>query len=343
MGAILKIVSVIIGALIGAGFASGQEVYVFFYLYGIKGLLGIIVCSIFVSIVSYKVLKIIDKNDINTYNEFVEFLAQKIKINKYLRASSVINAIVNIFLLITFYIMIAGFGAYFSQEFGINKYIGSTILAALCFITFRSNANGVIKINSCLIPILIIFIVVIGSININSIDINQIIENNLKVTDGNWFLSSLLYVSYNSILLIPVLMTLKGCIKTKKSIAIASILSGIIICILAVMIYMFLVRVDINIQNLEMPVVYVIGKFFSGFKIIYALIILASIYTTAISIGVSFLRNITKNNKVYTHIAIFMCITSVLISGFGFSNLINLIYPVFGYLGLLQICVLLIK
>jgi hypothetical protein len=34
----LKVVFVIIGTLIGAGFASGQEVYLFFYSYGIKGM-----------------------------------------------------------------------------------------------------------------------------------------------------------------------------------------------------------------------------------------------------------------------------------------------------------------
>ena len=37
---------VIIGALIGAGFASGQEIYLFFYRYGLSGILGIILCSI---------------------------------------------------------------------------------------------------------------------------------------------------------------------------------------------------------------------------------------------------------------------------------------------------------
>lgn len=34
----IKIIFVIIGAVIGAGFASGQEIYLFFYSYGIKGL-----------------------------------------------------------------------------------------------------------------------------------------------------------------------------------------------------------------------------------------------------------------------------------------------------------------
>ena len=37
----ISIVLVIIGALVGAGFASGQEIYSFFYLYGKNGIYGI--------------------------------------------------------------------------------------------------------------------------------------------------------------------------------------------------------------------------------------------------------------------------------------------------------------
>ena len=39
---VLKVVFVIIGTLIGAGFASGQEIYAFFYSFGIKGIYGIV-------------------------------------------------------------------------------------------------------------------------------------------------------------------------------------------------------------------------------------------------------------------------------------------------------------
>lgn len=38
-----------------------------------------------------------------------------------------------------------------------------------------------------------------------------------------------------------------------------------------------------------------------------------------------------------------MCITSIIISQFGFSNLINYLYPIFGYLGIVQIVRLLIQ
>ena len=57
----IKISLVIIGALIGAGFASGQEIYLFFFSYGEKGILGIIASSILLGIIIYKTIIIINR------------------------------------------------------------------------------------------------------------------------------------------------------------------------------------------------------------------------------------------------------------------------------------------
>ena len=43
---VLKIVFVIIGTTIGAGFASGQEIYLFFNKYGFMGIIGMILSCI---------------------------------------------------------------------------------------------------------------------------------------------------------------------------------------------------------------------------------------------------------------------------------------------------------
>ena len=56
----------IIGALIGAGFASGQEMYSFFYAYGIYGIIGMIVSCSLMSIVIFKCLKLIYDKNINS-------------------------------------------------------------------------------------------------------------------------------------------------------------------------------------------------------------------------------------------------------------------------------------
>ena len=58
---VLKVVFVIIGTLIGAGFASGQEVYLFFFSYGMKGLIGILISSIIIGVVIYSTFNILNK------------------------------------------------------------------------------------------------------------------------------------------------------------------------------------------------------------------------------------------------------------------------------------------
>lgn len=329
---VLKVVFVIIGTLIGAGFASGQEVYLFFFSYGMKGLIGILISSIIIGVVIYSTFNILNKYKINTYKDFLNIL-----IPKNTKLKIIANFIINIFILITFFIMIAGFGAYFEQEIGINRLVGSLILAIITFIVFMTSIKGVVKVNELLVPILIGFIFIIGIISIKNIHILNLENYVIRTNYTNFALSAVLYSSYNSILLIPVLITLNNYVKNKKQIFYISFISAIVTILLSVIIFLLLVRVDVDISKLEMPVVYVVSNMFKILRYIYGVIILGSIFTTAISLGVSFLQNTAKNKKGYTQISIIMCITSVIISKFGFSNLVSLLYPIFGYLGLIQI------
>lgn len=329
---VLKVVFVIIGTLIGAGFASGQEVYLFFFSYGMKGLIGILISSIIIGVVIYSTFNILNKYKINTYKDFLNIL-----IPKNTKLKIIANFIINIFILITFFIMIAGFGAYFEQEIGINRLVGSLILAIITFIVFMTSIKGVVKVNELIVPILIGFIFIIGIISIKDIHILNLENYVIRTNYTNFALSAVLYSSYNSILLIPVLITLNNYVKNKKQIFYISFISAIVTILLSVIIFLLLVRVDVDISKLEMPVVYVVSNMFKMLRYIYGVIILGSIFTTAISLGVSFLQNTAKNKKGYTQISIIMCITSVIISKFGFSNLVSLLYPIFGYLGLIQI------
>lgn len=329
---IFKVVFVIIGTMIGAGFASGQEMYLFFFSYGIEGLIGILISSLIIGIVISKTFQVVNRYGIDTYKDFL-----KVLIKRKGKITPVINFIINSFILITFFIMIAGFGAYFEQELGINSLIGSSILAILTFVIFMTSVKGVVKANELLVPLLIGFLAVIGITNLKEIPFGALGNYMIRVKEDSFVLSAILYSSYNSILLIPVLLTLKNYLKDKKQILSIATISTIIIILLSIIVFLLLVRVDVDITNLEMPAVYVVSHSFKILRYIYGFIILGSIFTTTISLGTSFLQNITKNKKSYTQIAVIMCITSVLVSKIGFSNLVNLLYPIFGYLGLVQI------
>lgn len=255
-------------------------------------------------------------------------------------ANNTINNIINIFLLISFNIMVAGFATYFMQELSISKWIGASLIAIFSFITFSKSIEGVVKINTYLIPILILLIIFLG---IKKIDFTGFMNINSQSKSIYWILSSILYTSYNSITLIPILIGLKKYIKTKKDIKLVSSCTTVIMLILSIIIFLLLNSFSQEIQMVEIPIIYIANTLGNVFKYIYGLVILIAIFTTAISSGYSFLNNITRNKKIYAFLSLIICTFSIFMGQLGFSNLISLLYPVFGYLGILQIIFLLIR
>ena len=287
----------------------------------------------------YKTFNIVLRNKINNYEEFVEYiLPERFKKNKILCFT--INNIINIFLLISFNIMVAGFATYFMQELNISKFYGTLVIAILIFISLSHNIDGVIKINTYLIPIIILLIVFLG---INKIEYSQIIEENNIKNSINWILRSILYTSYNSITLIPILISLKNKVDTKKTSLLVSLCVAVVMIVLSVCIFLLMNTFIKEIREVEIPIVYIANSLGNKIKYVYGVVILIAIFTTAICAGYGFLSNITKNRKKYILCLGIICIISILIGQMRFSNLINLLYPIFGYLGIVQLIFLIIK
>lgn len=313
----------------------GKEIYLFFGIYGINGVIGIIVSQVIIGLIIYKTLTILQNCNIKNYGELIQ------KINNNNRINEIIKIIINIFLLLSFYVMVAGFSAYFAQELGIPNIIGTIIIIVICYIVFMGNIESIIKVNIVLVPILIAFIVLLSIKNIDAYkNINQkMIETNLAKS----IYSAIIYSSYNSITLIPIIVTLKKHIKDKSQLIKISIICTIILGILAIAVYGIIIKVDININQVELPTVYVAGQSGNIYKYLYGMTILFAIFTSAISAGYSILENYVQKPKRYRKMAIAICLSALFVSKIGFSNLVNLLYPVFGLLGMMQIGMLMFR
>lgn len=313
----------------------GKEIHLFFGIYGINGIIGIIISQVLIGIIICKILNTANDYRIENYGELTKYINQNQKINE------IIKIIVNIFLLLSFYVMIAGFSAYFSQELGIPNIIGTIVIIILSYIIFMGDIDGIIKVNTILIPILIVFIILLITKNMDAYtNVNQkVLEPNLL--KSIW--SAILYSSYNSITLIPIIISLKKYLNNKTQIKVASIIVVIILTIIALAIFGLILKVDIDINKIELPTVYVAGMSGKIYKYLYGGIILVAIFTSAISAGYSILENYTSNTKRYKKIAALLCISAIFVSNIGFSTLINLLYPVFGMLGIIQIVLIFVK
>ena len=316
----------------------GQEIYTFFNIYGVNGFVGLILSVSFMGLIIYKTFKISSGNNIEVYQEFArKIIPGRLKDNKIL--SFTINNIINIFLLISFYIMVAGFATFFIQELNVSKWYGAIIIAIISFITFSKNIEGVVKINGYLIPTLIVLIVFLGIRKTNNL-LSIEMYNSPKTL--YWILNSILYASYNSITLMPILISLKKYIKTNQEAKLISIFTIAIMLLLSIIIFVLMQLFLQEIANIEIPIIYIASTLGKKFKYIYGIVVLIAIFTTAISTGYGFLSNITKTKRSYIIIAILICVSSVFVGQLSFSSLVNLLYPIFGYLGIIQIIFLLI-
>ena len=256
----------------------GKEIYIFFSKYGLYGIIGILLSGTILGILTSKVLNIIGKEqEVNTYNEFLFYIFN----NKNSKLVVILNYIINTFLLITFYIMVSGFTAYFKQEYNIPNYMTGIILAILCYVALNNNIDEVVKISAILVPVIILFIISFGLFDISN-GINQVLEMNFIANNfirGMW--NSIIYSSYNSIILIPVLVTLKKYVNKKNFYSIG-VITSLVVIVLSLFIYIILLKSNIDIIEFDLPIIYIVKQYGSVFKYLYGVVIVISTFTSII-------------------------------------------------------------
>ena len=333
---ISKIVVVIIGTIIGAGFASGKEIYIFFGQYGKYGIIGAIVSSILTAIIVYSAILIAKKLKTCNNNEFLEQISENEKI------TPILKNIINIFLVVSFWIMNAGFCTFFKQEMGIPIIITAVLNALIVYILLMKDMDGIIKLNLIAVPIMVAIIIIISIKNYPIINLSSTNLNTESSSLAMAILNSILYKSYNSITLIPIIISLTSNVNDKKTYKITAIISGAIILILILAIYQMLTLCSINVKDIEIPILAILEECHPIEKTIYSIAIITAILTSALSSGYVFLENI-KDKKKYKKIARVICILIIPISYIGFGNLVSILYPTFGLIGIIQIISILKK
>lgn len=328
-----KIIFVLIGTFIGAGFASGKEVFNFFTIYSFNGILSIFIFSFLLFLLINNCLNIKTNLHISSYNEFILYLEKKYKFFNH----KLFLFIINIFLASSFYIMIAALSSLFDYQFNIAKFITITWCSIISFyIFYKKNIYFFYVINSILMPILIIFIISLCLYNINLNNINFYEINDSSTIYTSIFMG-LLYFSYNSLLLIPIIFNLK--INKKNTNLKISLIFSLIILLLTFLINILLLSFYSLIYDLELPILFISNSSLKIFSYLYFFIILSAIFTTMISSGYSFV-NTFDNNNFKIKLIVFL-LFSFIFCIFSFSSLINFFYPLFGLLGFTQIFLIL--
>ena len=327
-----KLASIYIGTVIGAGFASGQEIIYFFSVFGVKGIWGIMIATVLFSIIGAVVLNRVHNRKIKSYEDFIFPIFGK-------KLGKVIEIIITLFLLTGFCVMLAGSGAVFSQQFNLSYNIGIYTMSIATFLTFIFSVRGIAAVNTVLVPILLVGIVSIGSMVILKEGFSLSNYQGADITStGNWVTSAFLYVSYNSISAIVIMTSLFTIIPNNKTAIKGGVFGGIGLGVLASFILIPTLIKYTDIQGLEIPMIKIADIIGSQGGIVYSFVLWFSMFTTAVSNGYGCIKRLSYIFKIKPNImACMFCILTMPLAKIGFANLVSTLYPLFGYLGLFMI------
>ena len=63
----------------------GKEIYLFFGIYGVNGVIGIIIAQVLVGLIIYKTITITEKYNIKNYSQLIEKINTNNKINEIIK------------------------------------------------------------------------------------------------------------------------------------------------------------------------------------------------------------------------------------------------------------------
>lgn len=330
----LKVAATYIGTVVGAGFATGQEVLQFFSKFGILGLAGLLLTMIMFIVFGYIIMDLGKQFNAHSHLEIVKYSSGRV-------IGLIIDFIITFFLFGALTTMIAGTGALFTQQFNLPSILGNIIMTLITAITVLTGINGVINSISFVVPFLLI--AVFGTSIFTIINTPPDLFTTVTTITGNglinnWFFAAILYVSYNTIIAIAVLGPVGAKIQRKSTIRNGAILGGLGLGIGSIMIYLAISSNIVEIGSLEVPMLYLAGRLSIVTQIIYAIVLIAEVYTTAVGSLYGFVSRLTEGQTSSTKrkkVILIASIASLLASQLGFSNLVKILYPLVGYAGIL--------
>lgn len=326
---VLKIALIFCGTVIGAGFASGQEILKFFSVYGVWGLWGVALAGGLFAVMACTVLTKVYKNNILNYDEYIMQLFGG-------RVGIIIKAIVTLFMFCTFCAMLSGAGAVIYQQFGIAKDYGIMIMVIVVLIVLLFDIRGLVGINIVLTPIMILGIAIIGIYIIITSNYSAFsIKSAILDVSNNWFTSAIIYVSYNMLTGIVILVSLKKLVDSRRTALLAGMLSGELLLILAIIMWAAIHIYYLEVLPFEIPFLKLSAKAGEIMQGLYTFILFSAIFTAAVSCGYGLTERISNALNVTKYpIVLALCGLSIPCAYFGFANFVGELYAVFGYLGL---------
>ncbi|MDP9801560.1 putative membrane protein YkvI [Arcanobacterium wilhelmae] len=329
---ILIVSSAFIGLVVGAGFASGQEVLQYFVAHGTWGIAGAVVATVMISVIGVVVLQL------GSY-----FLAKEHSIVYDRVAHPIISRLLDVFTTFVLFcmgvVMLAGAGANLNQQFGIPNWLGGIILALIVFAVGFLDTSKVTTVIGAISPFIIALIIVAAIYAFTHPDgsaaqMNASVHTITPAID-NWILASLNYVGMNLATAVAMALVMGGNFLSIRVAGWGGAVGGTAFGGLVILTVVSLfVKAD-TVKDAPMPMLKLVDSIHPAFGTIMSVVIFGMIFNTAIGMFYALSKRATVKHPRYFNAAMAVLIVICYgVSFVGFETLVNKVFPIVGWVGL---------
>lgn len=326
-----------IGTVVGAGFASGQEIMQFFTVYGVGGMWGIVVVLFLFGWLGTRMMVMGARLKARSYEVFNQYLFGP-------RWGRWMNRFVGVVLFGVTTAMMSGTGALFSEQIGLSFHFGVLFTALISYLVIVRGMEGILSANSLVVPLMFIFTLMVGITGWQGGEISGLFTSTASIEQGSWALSAITYVAFNLAMAQAVLIPLGGEIGDEQTLRLGGWLGGIVLGIMLLASNVALALEMPEVRQLEIPIASVVANLGEGMKYVFLAVMWGEIFTTLIGNVYGLAANLDEwlPFRINT-LMILIFILGYVFSLIGFPIFVGYIYPFFGYCGLLVLGLLVLR
>ncbi|MEG0575857.1 MAG: hypothetical protein RR495_05685 [Anaerovoracaceae bacterium] len=340
---VIKFAGAYVAFIIGSGFATGQEIMQFYSNYGIWSIGAVLISMFLFSWVGGSVMSMgLEHRGEEKTSPYCLFCG------KYL--GTFYEYFVPIFLFGVVVIIISGAGATLNEYYGLNYYVGSLFMVVLVFIAYIIGVNKLVNLLGLIGPAIIVFSILVAVITLipnmdglSGVD-QKVAAHNLPTSSPNWWISGILYSAYNIFGAVIFLFTLGTEAQSKREAAAGGILGGVLLMTATFFMNLALLSKIDEIADLAVPTLHLAKNISPAFGVIFSILLICGIFSTAAPMFWTVCNKVTKEGTTKSKvIALVLIILAFVLGQFPFGQLVGIIYPYTGYLGMLLFVCLLYK
>ncbi|MFP7366051.1 hypothetical protein SFC07_09800 [Corynebacterium callunae] len=338
---IFRVAFAFVGIIVGAGFASGQEVMQYFVAFGVDGIWGVVLSAVIMTIMALVILQLGSYFNAAEHGEVFRRVSHPV-------FSKILDIGVIITLFATGFVMFAGAGSNLNQQWGLPLWVGAVLMVVLVLAAGMLDVDKVTTVIGAITPFIIIFI--------TAASIYTLIEGNFSPVDQldaaalavgttlpHWAIAAINYVGFNMMVAVSMAVVIGGSMFNPRVAGRGGLLGGVILGFLIIISALTIFATVETVGHDDMPMLTIINELNPIAGQVMAVVIYGMIFNTALGMFYALGKRLTASKpERFRPVYIVTVLVGFVLSFVGFKNLVGWVYPILGYIGLLLIAVMMV-